>query len=240
MNGLPVSQSPSASPMPSVAAVRRAIAAGEFTPAAMRAWLSALPEAERDGAVDNLFELDPFVPDAADLPPGCVPYLAAPVSALIAVADALALNRDGDAGDPALGDNAVLGGDAAFVDIGCGVGRAVMLVHLLTGVDALGVEVQPHLVGLGRSAAQRLSLSRVQLLHGDACDVQVLPEGSVYFLYCPFDAARVKRVLSILELRARRRDIMVACLHVKIPENAWLLPVGSDAAGLQIHRSRRA
>jgi len=41
------------------------------------------------------------------------------------------------------------------VDLGAGVGRVVMLAHLLTGARAHGIEVQKELVRIGRNAAKR-------------------------------------------------------------------------------------
>jgi SAM-dependent methyltransferase len=187
----------------------------------MQAWLTQLPEAEWDAAVDELFELDPFVPDAADLPPGCVPYIAAPVSALVRLSECVALDVN-----------------ATFVDVGSGVGRAALFVHLLTGARSFGVEIQPHLVALGNAAAQRLATNRVSLLHGDACDASRLPAGDCYFMYCPFDASRVKRVLAILEARAISRELTVACLQLSIPDCAWLQPVASGVADLRMYRSQ--
>jgi SAM-dependent methyltransferase len=134
---------------------------------------------------------------------------------------------------------AVLDANTTFVDIGCGVGRAAILMNLLTGATAVGVEIQPHLVAIGNAVTQRLALSRVNLKHGDACDGELLPEGDVYFMYCPFDAARVKQVLALLERRARRRTIAVVCLQVNIPECSWLSLGATESADLRIYRSRR-
>lgn len=207
---------------PNVEWLRQAIVAGEQPPAALRAWLARLDRGTGDDAIDELIGLDPFVPDAA-LPPGCVPYIAAPVSAVVRLTEAVAMDAN-----------------ATFVDVGCGVGRAAMLVHLLTGARAVGVEIQPHLVELGRAAVQRLALERVELSCGDACDAAHLPEGDVYFMYCPFDASRVKRVLTLLKARAQSRALTLVCLQVNIPECPWLHAVDVGAADLRIYRSRGA
>ena len=205
-----------------IARVRDALVAGEMTPAAFRTWLTSLPVARWDDAVDTLFGLDPFVADGNELPPGCVPYIAAPASALVRLVSL----TETSAG-------------ATFVDVGCGVGRAAMLVHLLTGWRAIGVEIQSHLVELGTAAARRLCLKRVELRRGNACEEAALPDGDIYFMYCPFDARRVRRVLEILERRALRREITIVGLQVNFPCCEWLGD-GQPAVGdLRVHRSRR-
>lgn len=203
-------------------ALRRSIAAGQVSPEEFRSWLAALPEAAWDSALDELLELDPFVPDASELPAGCVPYLAAPVRSLLRLTDVVALDDS-----------------KTFVDVGCGVGRAAMMVHLLSGATALGVDIQAHLVALGAAVTQRLSLSRVMFTCGDACDPGALPMGDVYFMYCPFDAERVRRVLAILDERARARRIVVGCLQLRLPDCEWFEPVPSGCAELCVYRSRR-
>lgn len=202
-----------------VAELQNAITSRTFVPTAVRAWLTQLPEADWDAAVDELFDLDPFVPDAADLPSGCVPYIAAPVSALVRLVDSIGLASSD-----------------TFVDIGCGPGRAMMLVHLLTGARAAGIEVQAHLITLGSRVVQRFGLDHVRLSHADACDAALLPVGDVYFMYCPFGAERLSRVLGVLERRARERQIFVVGLQVNIPGCPWLEPVVSSA-DLDVFRS---
>lgn len=236
--------------------MRRAIAEGRYSPAAVRRWLEQVPTSEQDRVVDELFELEPFIEDAPTLPPGAVPYIPAPVSALVRLtrllhevaplreSTGLQATTASSIAAP-LRDNAELPeaaqqpplSNVTFVDVGCGVGRAAMLLHLLTGASARGVEIQPHLVACGNATAQRLGLRRVTLQHGDACDEECLPEGDVYFMYCPFDAARVKRVTSLLERRARDRQLVVACLQVNVPDQAWLRPLPTEAADLRVYCS---
>lgn len=211
--------------------MRREIAEGRHSPPAFRRWLERFSTSDQDRVVDELFELDPFVADAPSLPPGTVPYIAAPVSALLRLVTLLERTLSRDAASDVSLKNLTL------VDIGSGVGRAAMLLHLLTGASARGVEIQPHLVALGNSAVQRLMLSRVTLQHGDACDDAALPNGDVYFMYCPFDAARVKQVMSLLERRARDRQLLVACLQVNVPVCAWLRPLANGDADLRLYGS---
>ncbi len=53
-------------------------------------------------------------------------------------------------------ENARLGPDKTFVDLGSGLGKVVLLVALLTGARAYGVEIDPRLVAHARAAAQAL------------------------------------------------------------------------------------
>jgi len=123
-----------------------------------------------------------------------------------------------------------------FVDVGSGVGRAAVLVHLLTGARAVGLEIQPHFVVAARELAARLS--RVSFAEGDAVDLaERLGVGSVFFLYCPFGAERVTKLLSVLEPIARTKLITLCCVDLPLPPCSWLVVEPSIGPDLAIHRS---
>src|SRR5690349_22422940 len=123
-------------------------------PAAFRAALLAVPADARDAWVDRLLGLDDLPADGLALPPGGVPYLPCPVEVLLRVVD-----------------EAPVRSTDVFVDVGAGPGRAIALVHLLTGAGAIGLEIQPQLVEVARGLAARLGLSRVRCLEGDAATI---------------------------------------------------------------------
>ena len=97
-------------------------------PSLFRAALLRVPPTERDAWLDSVLDLGDLPADGPDLPRGCVPYLPAPVDALLRVVERAPV-RPSD----------------VFVDVGSGVGRAVALVHLLTGAPAAGLEIERNL-----------------------------------------------------------------------------------------------
>ncbi len=70
-----------------------------------------------------------------------------------------------------------------FVDIGSGMGRVVLLVHLLTGARAHGIEIQSRPVRLARRTVAQLGLTKVSFERADASDIQL--EGTVFFVLTP-------------------------------------------------------
>ncbi len=118
-------------------------------------------------------------------------YESTPVSAVLELVDRVPLTR---------GDR--------FVDIGSGLGQVVLLVHLLTGVEAMGLEVMPAYVERARGEAERLSLEGVSFIVGNARCAD-LCGGTVYFLFSPFRGQMLQAVLNRLRHEACTRRLTV-------------------------------
>ncbi len=203
------------------AEARASVQEGLHVPAAFRAALLDVPPAHRDAWFDMVMGLGELHDDGPELPRGCVPYLPCSVNTLVRVVD-----------------KAPVGPHDVFVDIGSGVGRAAILVHLLTGASAIGIEVQPALVDEARRLAARLFLSRVPTVQGDAAQLaRSMATGSVFFLYCPFGGERLERLLDDLEPFARTRDLKVCSVDLPLPARAWLAPEPGHEGDLTIYRS---
>lgn len=193
----------------------------DLPPADFRAALEAVPPADRDAWLDAALGLGAIPDDGPELPPGCVPYLPAPVDALLGLVDAARVTATD-----------------VFVDIGAGPGRATALVHLATGASAVGLEIQPALAAAARALAARLRAPRLTQLEGDAARLTgSLADGTVFFLYCPFSGERLEQVLAGLESIARTRPIRVCCLDLPLPPRPWLELVAGEAGGAAVYRS---
>jgi hypothetical protein len=135
-------------------------------------------------------------------------------------------------------DAADVGPTDVFVDVGSGVGRAMSLVHLLTGAPAIGIEIQSGLVQAAREVTRVVS-SRIANVHGDAGELTgFVMIGSVFFLYCPFSGERLRKVLADLEAIAQTRLIRVCCVDLPLPTCAWLVPEPS-VGRVTVYRSAR-
>ncbi len=175
----------------------------------------------RDGWVDRVLGLTEVPDDGLRLPPECVPYLPCPVDALLRLVD-----------------EAKVGPSDVFVDVGAGVGRAMSVVHLLTGAAVVGLEVQPELLVVARERFARWPSARASWLEGDAAERIVdASTGTVFFLYCPFSGPRLQRVLDHLEGSSRERVIRVCCLDLPLPACAWLRLVSHAGADLAVYES---
>jgi hypothetical protein len=180
--------------------------------------LLALPPADRDAYVDELLGLgEP--PEDQSLPAGGVPYLPAGVNEILAIIREAPVTRAD-----------------TFVDLGSGMGRVVMLTQLITGCRAHGVEVQPSLVDRAKACAARLQLSQVSFERADASVAEL--DGSIFFLYAPFNGELLKRVLGRLEELARRRTFKVCTVDLVLDSVRWLRPKPTDNLALSLYESK--
>jgi hypothetical protein len=208
-------------PAGSAEATRSLIERGLHDPATFRAALLEVPPAVRDRWVDAVLGLGDIPDDGPELPRGCVPYLPCSVDVLLRMVDQTPIR-----------------GSDVFVDVGSGLGRAAMLVHLLTGAGAIGLEIQPALALASRGLASRLGLSRVSSIDGDATKLTgCMTTGTVFFLYCPFGGHRLAKVLADLEPIARTRTIRICSVELPLPTCPWLTIQGRYPGDLVIHRS---
>lgn len=96
-----------------------------------------------------------------------------------------------------------------FVDLGCGKGRALLVAAELPFGAVLGVDLSSRLCEIAR--ANTAADARVTVLEQDAATLEYPQTGLVLFLYHPFLAPVLKRVLAGLEeqLRARPRPVFL-------------------------------
>jgi predicted RNA methylase len=205
----------------SAEATRRLIEQGLHDPQTFRAALLEVPPALRDQWVDAVLGLGELPDDGPELPRGCVPYLPCAVEVLLRIVD-----------------EAPIRASDVLVDVGSGLGRAAMLVHLLTGAGAIGLEVQPALARAARALAARLGLARVSYVDGDATMLTgFMTIGSVFLLYCPFGGERLAKVLADLEAIARTRTLRICAVDLPLPPCPWLTLQGRHPGNLAIYRS---
>ena len=200
--------------------LRAALVRDAMEPAAFRSALQAVPEDERDGWLDLVCDCVEL-PEDGPLPRGCVPYLPSAVATVLEAIERTSITPED-----------------VFVDVGAGVGRAAMMVHLLTGARCVGLEIQGPLVEAARASVDALGLSGVRFVEGDALEhVRQVGEGTVFFLYCPFGGDRLDRVLDDLATLARLRPIRLCTVGMPPLERPWLEARPSTSVDLAVYRS---
>ncbi len=102
---------------------------------------------------------------------------------------------------------------ATFVDVGAGMGRAVFAAARYPFRQVIGLEISPALVAVARDnlatfAATERRCRDIRLVRGDAATFR-FPKGDlVVYLYNPFDAALLTRVIATLA-RGERTNLAI-------------------------------
>ena len=95
-----------------------------------------------------------------------------------------------------------------FFDLGAGLGQTAILVHLLTGLAAHGVEFEPAFCAYAENCARSLHLSDVNFIHADARHADY-SEGTIFFMFTPFMGEILQDVLDILIKQSEKRKIKI-------------------------------
>ncbi len=129
-----------------------------------------------------------------------------------------------------------LASDDVFYDLGSGLGRVALLVGLVSGSRAKGIEFEPAYCDYAQRRAATLGLSHVTFVNADAREV-TYADGTVFYLYTPFKGKILQRVMELLHYEARTRRIRV-CTYGPgtrdILDQEWLASV--DPREPEIHR----
>jgi SAM-dependent methyltransferase len=199
---------------------RAEISSGALRGTALLELIRSIPIFDQDAWVDELLGIEEPPPDIPDLPRGSVPYLPSGVEEILAMVVEAPVQPDDE-----------------LVDLGSGLGRVAILAHLLSGARASGVEIQEPLVRSARARCAELGLADVSFVHGNATEAAL--DGSIFFLYAPFNGEMLARVLRRLEEVARRRAIVLCAVGLELPDVPWLLPRETSSISLTLYDSHR-
>ncbi len=182
-----------------------------------------------DSAIIGLLLPDDAPDPTADLTSEMVSYQATPGSVILELVDRLEL-----------------GPGVQFYDIGTGLGKVPVLVHLLTGATTIGIEIDTVLCRYARAQAGKLGRDvreSVQFINADAREVDY-SSGDVFYLFTPFTGTILRAVLSRLRRRAGQGSVYICTYGPCTPlvaETPWLHNVdgnADDAFKLALFQSR--
>ena len=169
-----------------------------------------------DALVNGLLSGPVPVP-SRDLEAGMVPYEATPARLVLELVDRLSLTPDD-----------------VFYDLGAGLGHVALLVHLLTRVQAVGIEIEPAFCEAARRTVRDLGVCGVQFIAVDAREADY-STGTIFYLFTPFTGVILSDVLERLREEGRQRALTLctygACTQ-RLAEQSWLRWVGGDVASL--------
>lgn len=121
-----------------------------------------------------------------------------------------------------------------FFDLGSGLGQVAILVNLLSGVRTKGIEFEPAFCHYASTCATQLNLSNVSFINADARETNY-SDGTVFFMYTPFEGNMLQTVLEILRNESRTRKIRIFTYGpcaVQVATQDWLDFSGYDIHGL--------
>jgi len=121
-----------------------------------------------------------------------------------------------------------------FFDIGSGLGQAVILVNLLTGVKTIGTEFEPAFCEYARACAAELNLTDVTFVNTDARNADY-SGGTIFFMYTPFTGDMLNKVLVLLKKEALHREIKIITYGpctLQVAEQSWLRRIGPKDTGI--------
>ena len=128
-------------------------------------------------------------------------------------------------------DNSGYGPEDVFCDIGAGLGQVVILVRLLSGMAAQGIEYDSAYATFANRTIDDLNLSHTKIVSGDARKVR-LTDPTIFFMFTPFIGDMMDTVLKKLKREGRKRAIKI-CTYgsctLRVAEEPWLTPLRPDA-----------
>jgi len=106
-----------------------------------------------------------------------------------------------------------------FIDFGAGMGRAVLLASTLDFKSVIGVELHPHLASIARTNARLWRAagrdrSLIRIVEADAVQFQLPPGPILAFLFNPFGAPVLRRLLKSWQKTASQLPGQLHLLYV--------------------------
>ena len=99
----------------------------------------------------------------------------------------------------------------AFVDLGCGKGRALLLAEEYDFQEIVGVEFFVSLAKIAAENAAKVGSHRISVVHADVREFQFPPGRLVVFLYNPFSGAIFRSVMD--QLRKHENALYVVYVN---------------------------
>jgi hypothetical protein len=121
-------------------------------------------------------------------------------------------------------EKAVLTSQDVFYDLGSGLGQIPILVELLGAGKSKGIEFEPAYCDYARECAAQLNLPQVDFINEDARDAD-FSDGTVFYMYTPFEGKILQEVLEKLRQEACKRTIRLFTYGYCTPQVArqnWL------------------
>jgi SAM-dependent methyltransferase len=109
--------------------------------------------------------------------------------------------------------------DFTFLDVGAGMGRALLLAAEMPFREAIGVELNPELSRIAKTNIQAWTKAKrnrcpIRILTQDATAFEFPPGPCIAFLFNPFNGTVLRRFLKQIDLAFRHRPNQLDILYV--------------------------
>jgi hypothetical protein len=106
-----------------------------------------------------------------------------------------------------------------FLDIGAGKGRAVMVASLHPFLESVGIELNPGLAKIARANLTTFpeyanALAPTRLVEGDALEVELPKTATLGFMFHPFEAPLLRKLVYRIEEHYRELGVPFDLLYV--------------------------
>jgi hypothetical protein len=115
-------------------------------------------------------------------------------------------------------------GKDVFFDLGSGLGQVVILLSLITGITAKGVEIESQYCDYATECALQLGLPGVEFINDDARNPDY-SEGTLFYLYTPFKGKMLLDMMNVLQQVAQKKTIRVFTYGpcaMQVAQQHWL------------------
>lgn len=106
--------------------------------------------------------------------------------------------------------------DDTMLDIGCGKGNAIRTMQQLPFARVDGLELAPELVAVARANFGRLGSRHTTIFQGDARTFDCYADYSYLYLYNPFPAEVMERVLAAVQVSLETKPRMLTVVYVNV------------------------
>lgn len=160
-----------------------------------------------DVFINRLFGIDRMPEQTKELSPEMVFYQKTPARVVFEIAREAGFTKND-----------------VFFDIGSGLGHVSMLINLLAGIPAHGIEYEPAFCEFANGCAAGLNLPEITFINTDAREADYT-RGTVLFMYTPFKGRMLQQVLARLREQAAWRRIKIITYGpctAEIKQESWL------------------
>lgn len=123
------------------------------------------------------------------------------------------------------------GNKDVFFDLGSGLGQVVILLYLITGITAKGIEIEFEYCDYANECALQLNLPDVEFINDDARSPDY-SEATIFYLYTPFRGKMLQDMMNLLQQVAQKKTIRVFTYgpcSLQVAQQDWLQCTNGNA-----------